>query len=212
MEGRGIYMSGEVAATVRVTAAFFVLYYILLFVQSYSKIYLLQGDRTFSPLSYSHVRYTDREVSKVKYHNTRHPLAIASDRAVGNMAEQTIPFLVCLWGRLYVAGEQPSRWPATSSLGWVYVALRAVYPVAFCVGHPWLQLVTVPCYLIVFFCLGDSLRYATLANPDDRLGVSAMVAGLAGVGFAGIAVYGRALRALTSEVATVAAPRFDDKR
>ena len=186
---------------VRVTAAFFVLYYILLFVQSYAKIYLLQGGRSFSPMSYAHVRYADRAVAKVKYHNTGHPLAVASDRAVGNMVEQAVPFLVCLWGRRFVVEGQPShsRWPSTSSLGWSYVTLRAIYPVAFCVGHPWLQLVTVPCYLIVFFCLGDCLRFATLADPSDLLAVSTMAAAVAAVGLAGIAVYGKLLRALTSE-------------
>jgi hypothetical protein len=37
-----------------------------------------------------------------------------------------------------------------TALGYVYIVSRLLYPWLFYIGHPWLQLSTVPGYLVVF--------------------------------------------------------------
>jgi uncharacterized MAPEG superfamily protein len=187
--------SPEACAAVRVTAGLLILYYILLFTQSYAKIYLLQGGRKFSPVSFGGVHYATPSVAAVKYFNSKDALAIVADRAVGNLHEQAWPFLISMWMRvLLVDGESE----LTGWLGWCYVLTRAVYPIFFCIGHPWLQVSTVPGYLIIWFFLSDVLRYACLDSPSDPNAVAIMVLMLAFIGLAGIAAAGITLRQLTS--------------
>jgi uncharacterized MAPEG superfamily protein len=186
--------SAELRAAVQVTAALIVLYYILLFAQSYAKIYLLQGNRKFSPLSFGGVHYAKPAVAAVKLYNCKDALAIVADRAVGNLHEQAFPFLACMWMRvLLIEGESE----LTAWLGWCYVVSRAVYPVFFCIGHPWLQVSTVPGYLIIWFFLVDVLRHTCLQSPSDPTAVSFMVAALAAIGLTGIAVAGITMRRLS---------------
>ena len=80
--------SPAIRAAVQVTAALVWLYYIMLFAQSYCKLFLLQSASKFSATSFSGVRYASPAVARIKYHNNRDALAILADRSVSNLHEQ----------------------------------------------------------------------------------------------------------------------------
>ena len=104
------------------------------------------------------------EFADVKYGPARSNagLILTMDRSVGNMLEQTPPFLLGLWlYALVVSVEGAAR------LGWVWLLLRASYPLAFAnpsmtpalwgvqrrVGISWVSFVTWPSYAIVWTLL-----------------------------------------------------------
>ena len=78
-------------------------------------------------------------------------VALIADRTVGNTLEQMGPFLCSTWIHALLVPGGAAR---AALLGWVYIASRVVYPICFYIGHPWLQLSTVPGYLTVFVQLG----------------------------------------------------------
>ena len=184
-----------IRAAVQVTAAAVCLYYVLLFAQSYCKLYLLQTSN-FSPTSFSGVRYGSPAVAKVKYHNNRDALAILADRSVGNLHEQAWPFLISMWMHALLVDD--GRGQITLWFGVIWVLSRAVYPIFFSVGHPWLQCSTVPGYVVVWYFLVSSLCQACLANPADPSAVGMLVAGLAVVGATGITTAGYGMRHLAT--------------
>ena len=89
------------------------------------------------------------------------------NRSVGNLLEQSPPFLVSLWLHALAVSPDAAAW-----LGWCWLLLRASYPVAF--AHPsmtpalwemqrrfgisWVNFVTWPSYALVWKMLLDSAR------------------------------------------------------
>lgn len=134
---------------IAVTAAYFALWYGLLFgLQSRTK-YKLQAE------------YAARgEVFDRYFGQDGRMLAV--DRVVINTQEQMVPFLVSMW--LYAVFVSPT-WAA--GLGAGYVILRALYPLLIGASLSKTQskrvfLVTGPCYAIVFTMLGSAV-YTVLA-------------------------------------------------
>lgn len=138
-------MSDQVATALRgpiaVTAAYFLLWYGLLFgLQSRTK-YRLQREYAARGEVFDRYRSFDPEM-------------LRADRAVQNTHEQMVPFLVSLW--LYALFSSPTR---ATTLGAIYVALRALYPLLLGPRVDQLQskrvaFVTFPCYAIVFWMFG----------------------------------------------------------
>jgi hypothetical protein len=130
------------APVLRVTLAWFALYYSFLFFQSWTKLYAFfglkdqSGDKNKN-VSYSEVKY--KGAPNTKYDS----VTLSMDRSVGNMVEQ-FPFLVALWlhGTMVSAGS-------AGCLGWLWLWFRAIYPFAFARGLPILLVSTVPGYLFI---------------------------------------------------------------
>ena len=107
--------------------------------------------------------------AEVKYGpmNKNVSMILTMDRSVGNMLEQTPPFLLSLWLHALVASADNAAWH-----GWLWLLLRALYPVAFAhpsmspalwgiqrqVGISWVSLVTWPQYLVVWKLLAGSVQ------------------------------------------------------
>ena len=102
--------------------------------------------------------------ASVKYgtHNANVGLILTMDRSVGNMLEQTPSFLVSLWLHALIGSADEAAW-----LGWVWLFLRASYPLAFAhpsmspalwgvqrrIGISWISFVTWPSYMVVWYLL-----------------------------------------------------------
>ena len=85
-----------------------------------------------------------------------------ADRSVGNMLEQSVPFLLAIWLHALAKSPTTAAW-----YGWLWLLLRALYPLAF--SHPswspklwgaqrrlgvsWVSFVTWPSYAIVWVLL-----------------------------------------------------------
>ena len=63
------------------------------------------------------------------------------------------------------ASQVPGAAASAGRLMWVYLLSRMLYPLAFYVGHPLLQLATQPGYLIVFGQLLDLAASASTPSP-----------------------------------------------
>merc|ERR1712096_306098 len=97
-------------------------------------------------------------------------------RAFGNLHEQSIAFLVALWSHaLFLDVDGAAR------MGWAYLALRAFYPVIWCLcgGFSMKVLaVTMPMYGIVVWLMGTTVAQvnfgldlkATAAFGSDFVG------------------------------------------
>lgn len=82
-----------------------------------------------------------------KYASTdRLPLLL--DRTVGNTMEQAIPFLTALWMHAAFVSVD-----SAALVGWIYVVTRAIYPVGFYLGLPWILLSTGPGYACIAYLL-----------------------------------------------------------
>ncbi|CAB9514295.1 expressed unknown protein [Seminavis robusta] len=91
-------------------------------------------------------------------YNSNHPEMLAADRAFLNFQEQSIPFLTALW--LQAVFVNPNK---AGKLGVFWVLLRMVYPTLLGkqlenVNPKRVALVTFPCYMILYYMLGDVLR------------------------------------------------------
>lgn len=79
---------------------------------------------------------------------------LAADRVVINTQEQMVPFLSSLWlHAVFVSSYYASL------IGLLYVALRAIYPLLMGkrlskINPKRVHLVTVPCYIMVFYLFG----------------------------------------------------------
>lgn len=115
------------------------------------QLYSQEKPRAMVPLSFAKVKYG------VEWTNSG--LIFICDRSVGNMLEQTPPFLLGLW--LHALMVSPA---ASAQLGWAWLCLRAVYPFAFArrptpgarLGVSILSAVTWPSYAIVWTLLGGA--------------------------------------------------------
>ena len=112
-----------------------------------------EQSRAMTPLSFAKVKYG------VEW--SRAGLIFVMDRSVGNMLEQSPPFLLGLW--LYAMIESPTT---SARLGWAWLLLRALYPFAFArrptpgarSGISILSAVTWPSYVIVWSMLFGAAR------------------------------------------------------
>ncbi len=127
---------------ITVTAAYFGLWYGMLFgLQSRTK-YRLRREYAARGDDFDRYRSGDPEM-------------LRADRAVQNTHEQMTPFLVSMWlCALFVSPQ------LATSLGAVYVLLRAMYPVLLGRRIAQIQpkrvaLVTIPCYAIIVWMLGS---------------------------------------------------------
>lgn len=134
---------------ITVTAAYFVLWYALLFGLQTRTKYRLRREYAARGEVFDRYRSADPEMLK-------------ADRAVQNTHEQMVPFLVAMW--TYTFAVSPD---AAAGLGGAYVVLRAIYP--FLLGSRIEQvqprrvaLVTFPCYGIITWMLGGSVAKAWL--------------------------------------------------
>ncbi len=134
------------APVVRVMFGWISLYFTFLFYQSWTKFYaLIQLKREArlsedKPPSFADVKY--RMAAGNKF------FALNGDRTVGNMLEQSFPFLVSLWLHAFYADVG-----SAAQLGWIWLLFRAIYPAVFSKGIPFLLLSTVPGYtVLVLLC------------------------------------------------------------
>ena len=69
---------------------------------------------------------------------------LTGDRTVGNMLEQAVPFLLCLYLHATVIDVQTA-----AKYGWCWLLSRAAYPFVFSKGLPWLFISTLPGYAFI---------------------------------------------------------------
>jgi len=133
-----------------VTAAYFVLWYALLFGLQTRTKYRLRREYAARGEVFDRYRSADPEMLK-------------ADRAVQNTHEQMVPFLVSMWTCALVVS------PALATgLGVTYVALRAAYPFLLGARIEHVQpkrvaFVTFPCYGLIACMLGSSVAKAWVA-------------------------------------------------
>ena len=138
--------SGSFTGPVLVTAAYFVLWYVLLFRQT----------RTKRRLS---AEYKARNQSFDRYFGQDRQM-LAADRAAANTHEQMVPFLSALW--LHAAVVSVS---VATTLGALYVFFRALYPLLLGNELDKMQskrvlIATGPAYLIVYYLMGSTVWVA----------------------------------------------------
>ena len=126
----------------RVMFGWISLYFVFLFYQSWTKFYALiqlkKESKTSDTKAPSFVDVKYGMAAGKKY------LALNGDRTVGNMIEQSIPFLASLWLHAVFVNVG-----SAAQLGWFWLLFRAIYPAVFSRGIPVLFLSTVPGYLII---------------------------------------------------------------
>jgi hypothetical protein len=114
-------------------------------------------------------RATLQDFADVKYGSNRaqQGLILTMDRSVGNLLEQTPPFLLALWLHALTVSPHAAAW-----YGWLWLLLRASYPIAFAfpsmspamwgvqrlVGISWVSFVTWPSYFVVWMMLYRSSK------------------------------------------------------
>jgi hypothetical protein len=126
------------APVINVMVAYTVLYYCFLYLQSGTKFYLFnQAKSKEGKVSFS----------KIKYGSTD-KLALMADRSVGNLIEQSIPFLFSLW--MCAVFYSPSY---AARHGWYWLLSRSYYPFVFYKGLPWILFSTIPGYIIICLLL-----------------------------------------------------------
>ena len=121
-------------------------------------------------LRFDKIRYSDPDVASIKYNShmsgakgsTSRTLALVMDRSVANFVEQMGPFLASTWLHALLVPDGPS---AAARLGCLYIVSRAVYPIFFYIGHPWLQISTVPGYLCIAYQLYAAMCATRTAAP-----------------------------------------------
>ncbi|CAM9492672.1 unnamed protein product [Choristocarpus tenellus] len=102
--------------------------------------------------------YRSKGEKMLRYYNSKDKKMVGWDRVVGNMCEQSMPFLTLFW--INIALEYLTLESAGSAVtaGWCYVAFRAIYPVLWFsggggLGGPRSKIVfcTLPMYSIIAF-------------------------------------------------------------
>lgn len=75
-----------------------------------------------------------------------------ADRAVGNLLEQSLPFLVSLLAHAALVDAA-----GAARCGWVWIVCRLVYPFAFRLPFPGVLMSTVPAYAIIAYMLATAV-------------------------------------------------------
>ena len=94
------------------TVALLLWLYTVLFAQSYVKLALVKRERQagFGAFGHLDVRYSDPQVARIKYGVCcDSPLALTSDRTVGNLLEQLLPCLAATWLRALLVRREACR-------------------------------------------------------------------------------------------------------
>jgi hypothetical protein len=132
---------------ISVTALYFFLwYYLLLILQRGTKYRLVK-------------KYEEAGKVFERYFGQDEEM-LAADRAVANTQEQMVPFIVSLWLHAVFVSTVSASW-----CGFIYVVLRAFYPVLLGkklskLPSKRVYLVTLPCYGIIFYFLGSTVLAA----------------------------------------------------
>ncbi len=132
---------------ITVTAAYFALWYTLLFGLQTRTKYRLRREYAARGQVFDRYRSADPEMLK-------------ADRAVQNTHEQMVPFLASMW--MYALVVSPG---GAAVLGGAYIALRAAYPLLLGARIEQVQprrvaFVTFPCYAIIGWMLARSVARA----------------------------------------------------
>jgi len=105
-------------------------------------------------LRFEKIKYSSLDVAAIKY-GQRYSgpggyMALVMDRSVANFLEQQGAFLCSTWlhAVLVPGGAQRAAY-----VGTVYIVSRSIYPFFFHIGHPWLQIATVPGYVSIWYQL-----------------------------------------------------------
>ena len=134
------YDANKFQGPILVTLAYFLMYYAFLFFQSGLKFYLYFKAKNGGNKDSEKPKVS---FSKIKYQSTER-LALVGDRSVGNTLEQLGPFIVGLW--LYAVFVSTST---ATTLGFLYLIFRLIYPLCFWFGIPWIFISTIPGYAII---------------------------------------------------------------
>ena len=112
-----------------VTVGWLLLYFTFLFRQSMT---------AFNFFAWAKQNGVQVGLEAIKYGKAGGKVMLEADRTVGNMVEQSAPFLVALWA--HAKFLDPIR---AAKLGWLWLAFRAFYPKVW--GKvPWLFFSTLP--------------------------------------------------------------------
>lgn len=139
--------AGALQGPIAVTAAYFLLWYVLLLGLQRGLKYRLKDEYEARGEAFDRYFGQDRRM-------------LAVDRLVANTHEQMGPFLVALWLHALFVSPQRAAW-----LGAAYVVLRALYPLLLGreLGNTQSKRVffaTGPAYLIIFYLLGSAVAAA----------------------------------------------------
>eukprot|EP00282_Hemiselmis_andersenii_P024530 CAMPEP_0172001486 /NCGR_PEP_ID=MMETSP1041-20130122/2899_1 /TAXON_ID=464988 /ORGANISM="Hemiselmis andersenii, Strain CCMP439" /LENGTH=254 /DNA_ID=CAMNT_0012655137 /DNA_START=63 /DNA_END=827 /DNA_ORIENTATION=- len=129
---------GEYFGVVRVTLAYFVMYYVFILTQAFNRIKVIRQKKK--------AEKEGRKVVPVSQDKGQ----MRWDRTVGNTLEQQNPFLWGLWLNALFVG------PGTAEmLGWAYVICRLFYPFVFPLSRPLLYTSTFPNYWVIIALWGQ---------------------------------------------------------
>jgi uncharacterized MAPEG superfamily protein len=141
------------APVIKVTGAYACLFFIFMCFQSFSKFYI------FNEAKKKAKKDDSEKVSlrQIKYNSTS-GLGFISDRTFLNMLEQSPLFLMGLWMHaVFVSPE------SAATAGWLYIVFRAMYPIVFSMGIPWLFVSTFTNYFVVWYLIGTTVHAAMTA-------------------------------------------------
>uniref|UniRef100_A0A0G4HEK1 Uncharacterized protein n=1 Tax=Chromera velia CCMP2878 TaxID=1169474 RepID=A0A0G4HEK1_9ALVE len=143
MAGASSLMAEPFKGPITVTLAYFVVYYLFCFGQTFMHTVL------FATLKKKGESVT---LSDVKLGRIEDPMVTAVNRMFLNTAEQAIPFLTSFWLYALLVDREDA-----TLYGWVYVGLRAVYPLFLYLGLKFYTAIvafsTAGQYLIIFYFL-----------------------------------------------------------
>jgi len=118
---------------------------------------------TQKPIQFADVKYGDTRANR--------GLMLTMDRTVGNLLEQTPPFMIALWLHALTASANDAAW-----YGWLWLLMRASYPIAFAhpsmtpalwglqrrLGISWVNFVTWPSYFVIWTMIYRTARACDL--------------------------------------------------
>lgn len=148
----------EYKDTIYVTVAYIGLYYGFLYLQSLGKMYLYRQKKRQFALDKKDDKEKAPSYGQFKYGQTTDKLCILLDRTAGNTMEQAIPFLVSLWLNAAFVGSSNAAY-----FGTIYIIFRAIYPIGFYFGIPFILISTVPGYACVLMLLYQCYSKASLS-------------------------------------------------
>ena len=131
-----------------VTAALICLLYVFLFYQSTTAF--LEHDRLKKEAKAKDAQAKSPRFSDVKYSGKGKMLT--ADRAVGNLLEQSLPFLLSMY--MHAALVSSSQ---AATIGWIWLAFRSIYPFVYPIAFPAIFVSTLPSYTCIIYMLGTAV-------------------------------------------------------
>lgn len=145
-------LAKQFEAPIKATIAYCALYYVFLYLQAgvgHLQFYLAKkkaesdakakGEKVVEKVSYGKIKYGAQSRDKI---------SLTTQRTVGNLMEQAIPFLTSLW--LHAVFVSPE---SAANIAWIYIITRAYYPIVFYLGLPYILFSTLPGYSCIFYLL-----------------------------------------------------------